>query len=95
VFPNKYSLKIIINIKWLKNQSDLKQNKYESPTLVYCIETYAMVPLVRVHLEIPPRMQRSWSDDDAIMPKVVVESSRGLDSGLGPNIKGFSQYYHR
>jgi hypothetical protein len=46
VFPNKYSLEITINKKWLENQSDVKEDKYKSPTLVYCKETNAMVPLV-------------------------------------------------
>jgi hypothetical protein len=57
VFPNKYSLKITINIKWLENQSDPKQDTYESPALIYCKETDAMVPLMKASLETPPRMQ--------------------------------------
>jgi hypothetical protein len=54
-----------------------------------------MVPLMRASLETSPRMQGSWNDDDAGMPEVVVESSRGVDSELGPSIEGFPQYYHR
>jgi hypothetical protein len=61
VFPNKYSF---INKKWSKNQSDPEEDEFESPTLVYCRGTNAMVPLVRVDLQTPPRMQGSWSDDD-------------------------------
>jgi hypothetical protein len=61
---NKCSLEIAINKKWLKNQSDLKEDDYKSPTLVYYRETYTMVPLVRVGLWIPLRMQGSWSDDE-------------------------------
>jgi hypothetical protein len=50
VFENKYSLEITINKKWLKNQSDPKEDEYESPTFLYYRETYAMVPLVKVGL---------------------------------------------
>jgi hypothetical protein len=42
----KYSFGIAINKKWLENQSDLKETEYESPTLVYCREINAMVPLM-------------------------------------------------
>jgi hypothetical protein len=48
--PNKYSLEIAINKKWLENQSDLEEDKYESSTLVYYKETNVMVPLVRIGL---------------------------------------------
>jgi len=51
-----------------------------------------MVPLVRASLHTPPRMQGSWSNNNAEIPKAVVESSRGMDSKLGPSIKGFPQY---
>jgi hypothetical protein len=56
VFPNKYSINIIINKKWLENQNDLEENKYKSPRLVYYKETNVMAPLVkagpfRLHLE--------------------------------------------
>jgi hypothetical protein len=50
VFPNKYFLEIVINKKWPKNQSDLEENEYESPTLVYCREIDTMVPLMRASL---------------------------------------------
>jgi len=50
VSPNKYSLKITINKTWPKNQSNPYENEYKSPTLVYCKEIDAMVPLVRVGL---------------------------------------------
>jgi len=50
VFPNKYSFKIAINKKWPKNQSDPKEDEYESATLVYCTKTNTMVPLVKVCL---------------------------------------------
>jgi hypothetical protein len=94
VFPNKYSLKIAINKKWPKNQSDLKEDEYESTTLVYCTKTNTM-PLVRICLYTLPRMQGSWNNNDAEMPKIKVESSKGMDSKPSPNIKGFPQYYHR
>jgi hypothetical protein len=58
VFLNKYSLKIAINKKWPKNQSDSEENVYESLT-VYYKETSAMVPLVKENLQTPPRMQGS------------------------------------
>jgi hypothetical protein len=54
-----------------------------------------MVPLVKASLETPPRMQGSWSNNDSRMPEDVVESSKRVDSGLGPSIEGFPQYYHR
>ncbi len=95
VSPNKYSLKITINIKWLENQSNPKQDKYESLTLVYSREIDTMVPLARVSLKTPSKVQGSWSDNDVEMPEVVVEPSRGVDNGLGPNIQGFPQHYHR
>lgn len=50
LFSNKYYLEIVINKKWPNNQSDLKENEYESPTLTYCRETNTMVPLVRASL---------------------------------------------
>jgi hypothetical protein len=67
VFPNKYSF---INKKWSKNQSDLEEDEFESPTFVYCKGTNAMVPLVRANLQTPPRMQGYWSDDDIGTPDV-------------------------
>jgi hypothetical protein len=57
VSPSKYSLEITINKKWLENQNDFDEDEYESPTLVYCREIDTMVPLVRVGLQTPPRMQ--------------------------------------
>jgi hypothetical protein len=56
VFPNKYSFKIAINKKWQENQSDSKEDKYESPTFVYCRETNAMAPLVKACFQTPPIM---------------------------------------
>jgi hypothetical protein len=53
---NKYFLEITINKKWPKNQSDLEEDEYKSPTLVYCREIDAMVPLVRAGLQTPLRM---------------------------------------
>jgi hypothetical protein len=50
--PNKYSLDITINKKWPENQSDLEEDEYESPTLVYCREINTMVPLVRTSLQL-------------------------------------------
>ncbi len=79
VFFNKYSLEITINKKWLENQNNSDENEYESPTFVYCRETYTMVPLVRASFQTPPRMQRSWNDNDTRTSKVVVESSRGME----------------
>jgi len=40
-------------------------------------------------------MQGSWNNNNAKMPKVKVESSKGMDSEPSSNIKGFPQYYHR
>jgi hypothetical protein len=95
VSPNKYSFKITINKKWPKNQNDsLKEDEYESPTFVYCTKTNTMVPLVRVGLQTPPRMQGSWSNDDAKTPKVVVESSKGMNGEPSPSIEGSPQYCH-
>jgi hypothetical protein len=95
VFLNKYSLKITINKKWPKNQNDLEENKYESPTPIYCKEIYVMVPLVKTILQTPPRMQGSWSGDTIGMLIDVVESSRGVDNIPSPNVEGFPQYYHK
>ncbi len=39
-------------------------------------------------------MQGSWNNDGTETPKVMVESSRGMDGKLGPSVKGFPQYYH-
>jgi hypothetical protein len=47
VSPNKYSLEIAINKKWLENQSDLEEDEYESLTLVYYREINEMVPLMK------------------------------------------------
>jgi hypothetical protein len=93
MFPN--SLEIAINKKWLKNQSNLEEDEYESPTLVYCKEIDVMVPLVRAGLHIPPKMQGSWSDENAKISKAMVESLRGMDNKPSQNIKGSPQYYHR
>jgi hypothetical protein len=41
---------MVINKKWSKNQNGLEEDEYESPTLVYYMETNVMVPLVRVSL---------------------------------------------
>ncbi len=83
-----------MNKRWLENQSNPKEDKYESPTLVYCKETNTMVPLVRDGLQIPSRMQGSWNDDDAKTLKVMVESFKEMDSKPSPSVKGSPQYYH-
>jgi hypothetical protein len=88
-------LEITINKKWQDNQNDTKENKYESPTFVYCKEIDAMVPLVRAGLQTPLRMQGSWNDNNAKTLKVMVESSKGMDGKPSPSIKGSPQYYHR
>ncbi len=62
--------------------------------LVYCRKTNTMVPLVRPSLQTPPKMQGSWTDDNTGVPKAVVESSKGVEGELGPNAKGYPQYYH-
>jgi hypothetical protein len=90
----KYSLKIKINKKWLENQSNLKEDKYESPTLNYCREIGVMVPLMKVGLQTPHRIQGSWNDDNIGTLEVVVESSKGVDGKPNPSIKGSPQYYH-
>jgi len=56
VFSNKYSFEITINKKWLENQSDMKENEYESPTFVYCRETNVMVPLLKTSFQTPLKM---------------------------------------
>jgi hypothetical protein len=53
---NKYSFEITINKKWLENQSDLKENEYESPTFVYCRETNVMAPLLKTSFQTSLRM---------------------------------------
>jgi hypothetical protein len=70
------------------------KDEYKSPTFVYCREIDAMVPLVRVGVQIPLRIQGSWNDNNAETPKVVLESSKGIDGKLGPNVKGSPEYYH-
>jgi hypothetical protein len=54
-----------------------------------------MVPLVKVGLQTPFRMQGSWSDDDIGTLEVVIESSKGVDGKPNLSIKGSPQYYHR
>jgi hypothetical protein len=95
VSPNKYSLKIAIIKKWPENQSDSEEDEYGSLTFVYCKETNIMVPLLRVGLQTPPRMQGSWNNDNVGTPKVVVESSKEMDDELGPIVESSPQYYHR
>jgi hypothetical protein len=85
-FSNQCSSEIIINKKWLENQNDLKENEYKSPTFVYCKETNAMVPLLRISFQTPPRMQGSWNDDDVEMLEAMVESSRKVDNKPGLNM---------
>ncbi len=48
-----------------------------------------MVPLMRASLHIPPRMQGSWNNNDNETPKIVVESSRGMDGEPSPSVEGF------
>jgi hypothetical protein len=79
----------------LKNQNDLEEDEYESPTLVYYKEIDTMVPLVRAALHTPPKTQGSWNDENTKISKAMVESSRGMDSEPSSNIKGSPQYYHR
>jgi hypothetical protein len=95
VSPNKYSLEIAINKKWPKNQSDLEEYEYKSPTLVYYKEIDAIVPLVKACLQTPPRMQGSQNDDDAKMSETMAKSSWGVDGEPSPSVEGFPQYYHR
>jgi hypothetical protein len=54
-----------------------------------------MVSLMRANLQTLIIVQGSWNDDNVRMPKVMVESSNGVDVELGPIIKGSPQYYHR
>jgi hypothetical protein len=54
-----------------------------------------MVPLVKVGLQTPPRMQGSWSDNDVETSKAMVDSFGGMDGKLGPSMKGSPQYYHK
>ncbi len=92
---NKYFLKVAINKKWPENQSNPEEDKYESPTLVYCKETNTMVALAKTCFQTPLRIQGSWNDDNAETLEIMVESSKGVDSELGPSVEGFPQYYHR
>ncbi len=89
VFWNKYSFEITINKKWQENQSDPNKDEYESPTFVYCMEIDAMVPLVKVGVQIPLKIQGSWNDNNVETPKVVLESSKGIDGKLGHTSKVF------
>ncbi len=54
-----------------------------------------MMPLMITCLQTPPRMQGSWNDDNVEMLEAMVESSKGVDNELGPNVEGFPQYYHK
>jgi hypothetical protein len=54
-----------------------------------------MVPLARASFYTPPRMQGFWSDNDAKMLTVVVESSRRMDGKSTSNVEGFPQYHHK
>jgi hypothetical protein len=56
VSPNKYSLKIAINKKWPKDQSNPEEDEYKSSTLIYYMETNIMVPMEKVGLQNPPKM---------------------------------------
>ncbi len=53
-----------------------------------------MVPLVKASLQTPPRMQRSWSDDDVGTLEAVVESYMGMNDEPRPSVKGSPKYYH-
>jgi hypothetical protein len=44
---------------------------------------------MRASLHIPPRMQGSWNNNDNETPKIVVESSRGMDGEPSPSVEGF------
>jgi hypothetical protein len=47
VFHNKYALKNTIEKKWLENQTNLKEDSYESSRLLYYKNADALVPMVR------------------------------------------------
>ncbi len=53
-----------------------------------------MVQLVRVGIETLPKMQGFWSNDNDEMSKAMVESCKGMDNKLAPNVKGSPRYYH-
>ncbi len=46
-------------------------------------------------VKIPPKMQRSYSDENNETPKAIIESCRGMDNKLVLNVEGSPQYYHR
>ncbi len=71
-----------------KNQTDPKENEYESLTLVYYKEANAMVPLVIVGIGTAPIMQGSWNDDDNKMLEVVVEPCTIVDKEPTMNVEG-------
>ncbi len=54
-----------------------------------------MVALAKTCFQTPLRIQGSWNDDNAETLEIMVESSKGVDSELGPSVEGFPQYYHR
>jgi hypothetical protein len=54
-----------------------------------------VVPLVKVGFQTPGKMQGSWSNDDDGMLEVMVESSKIVDSKLGPKFENSPQYYHK
>ncbi len=50
--------------KWLKNQTDLEENTYNSPQFVYYKDANTLVLVVKTNIEITPPMPKSWSDND-------------------------------
>jgi hypothetical protein len=59
VSHNKYAIEIAIGKKWPKNQTNLEEDTYESPQLVYCKDTNTLVSVVRIGIEITLPMPKS------------------------------------
>jgi hypothetical protein len=62
----------VINKKLPKNQTNLEEDEYKSLTLIYYGEANTMVPLVIINIGTPPKMQRSWNDDNNKTLEVMV-----------------------
>ncbi len=78
-----------------RNQTNLKEDEYEFPIFVYYKEVDARVPLVIIGVGTLLRLQGPWNDDDNETLKVMIESCKGIDDKLVPNVEGSPQYYHK
>jgi hypothetical protein len=89
VCQNKYSFKIAINKKWPKNQSYLEEDQITNICLLQGDKHNSATS------ESWLKMQGYWNNDNDEMSKAMVESCKGMDNELAPNIKGSPRYYHR